>query len=107
MECSGLEITMTITLTFPPETERGLRERAAASGQTVEGFIRDLVEREVVARGGDQTAPVRRGWSAAGEMLEPVRREFEESGMSEEELTQFLTGVRDEVRREKRARKAP
>ena len=39
---------MTITLSFPPETARGLHERAAASGLTVEGFIRDLVEREVV-----------------------------------------------------------
>ena len=50
---------MTITLNFPPETERELHERAAANGQTVEGFIRDLVEREVVATGGNHTAPCR------------------------------------------------
>jgi hypothetical protein len=98
---------MTITLFFPPETERGLRELAAASGQTVEGFVRDLVEREVVAAGaGDHAVRPQRGSGPAAEALEPLRREFEESGMSEEELTQFLTGVRDEVRREKRARKA-
>jgi hypothetical protein len=36
------------------------------------------------------------------EILGPVRREFEESGMSEEELAHFLTEVRDEVRRGKR-----
>jgi len=41
------------------------------------------------------------------EILEPVRREFEESGMTEEELTRFLSQVRDEVRQEKRARKDP
>ncbi len=41
------------------------------------------------------------------EILAPVRREFEESGMTEEELTSFLTQVRDEVRQEKRARKDP
>ena len=41
------------------------------------------------------------------EILEPVRREFEESGMTEEELTGFLTQVRDEVRQEKRAREDP
>jgi hypothetical protein len=40
------------------------------------------------------------------EILAPLRREFDESGMSEEELVGFLTEVRDEVRREKRARKA-
>jgi transcriptional regulator NrdR family protein len=34
-------------------------------------------------------------------LLEALRREFEESGMSEEELTRFLTEVRDEVRRGK------
>ena len=38
------------------------------------------------------------------EILESVRREFDESGMSEEELVRFLTGVRDDVRREKAAR---
>ena len=36
---------MTITLDFPLETERELRERAIANEQTVEVFIRELVER--------------------------------------------------------------
>jgi hypothetical protein len=36
------------------------------------------------------------------EVLAPVREEFERSGMTEDELTQFLTEVRDEVRRDKR-----
>ena len=39
------------------------------------------------------------------EILEPVRREFEEIGMTDEGLVQFLTEVRDEVRKEKRLRK--
>jgi DNA-binding transcriptional regulator YhcF (GntR family) len=98
---------MTITLSFPPETERGLRELAAASGQTVEVFVRDLVERRVVAAAAaDHAAPAQRRSSHAEEVLEPLRREFEENGMSEEELTRFLTEVRDEVRQEKRAGKA-
>jgi hypothetical protein len=41
------------------------------------------------------------------EILEPVRREFAESGMTEEELTSFLTQIRDEVRQDKRARENP
>ena len=98
---------MTITLSFPPETERDIHERAAASGLTVEGFIRDLVEREVVIPRGDRTARAQRSSGPAEDDIEPLRREFEESGMSEEDLTQFLTQVRDEVRREKRAISSP
>ncbi len=99
---------MTITLSFPPETERGLRERAAASGRTVEDFVRDLVEREVVAAAAaDHAAPVQRRSSPVEEILAPLRREFEESGMSEEELAGFLTEVRDEARNEGRARRMP
>jgi hypothetical protein len=41
------------------------------------------------------------------ELLEPVHREFEDSGMSEDELVWFLTDVRDEVRKARRARKRP
>ena len=35
------------------------------------------------------------------ELLKPVRREFDQSEMSEEDLVRFLTGLRDAVRREK------
>jgi hypothetical protein len=37
----------------------------------------------------------------ADEILAPLRREFEASGMTEEGLTHFLTEARDEVRRGK------
>jgi hypothetical protein len=80
----------------------------AASGQTVEGLVRDLVEREVVAAAArDRAAPVQSSSRPVEEILAPVRREFEESGMSDEELAGFLTEVRDEVRREKRAPQVP
>jgi hypothetical protein len=98
---------MAITLDFPPETERELRERAIANGQTVEGFIRELVEQEFVKAGGAHTAPMPRPSNHLDEIREPVRREFEESGMTDEGLVQFLTEVRDEVRKEKRLRKTP
>jgi plasmid stability protein len=98
---------MTITLNFPPETERELRERATANGQTVEGFIRELVEREVVTTDGAHTVPLPQRSKPLDEILEPVRREFEESGMTDEGLVGFLTEVRDEVRKEKRLRKTP
>jgi plasmid stability protein len=98
---------MTITLDLPPETERKLHERAAAHGQTVEVFIRQVLEREVVETGGTRVATVPERSKPVDEILEPVRREFEESGMTEEELVRFLTEVRDEVRKERRIRKTP
>ena len=91
---------MTITLNLTPEIERTLHERAAANGQTVEVFLRELVEREVVTSGGPHTAPEPRRSKPLDEVLEPVRREFEESGMTEDELVRFLTEVRDEIREE-------
>jgi hypothetical protein len=98
---------MTITLNFPPETERQVHERALARGQTVEGFIRDLVEREVVASGEMRAISSPQRIDPLDEILEPVRREFDDSGMSEAELVGFLTEVRDIVRKEKGPRKAP
>jgi hypothetical protein len=103
---------MTVILQFAPETEKKLSERAAASGQSVEGYIRQLVEREVLDGTGTEAmlpspaAPVPPPLGASvDEVLAPVREEFARSGMTEDELTAFLTEVRDQVRKEKRARK--
>jgi hypothetical protein len=101
---SGPEIAVTITLSLAPDTERKLHEQAAANGQTVEGFISGLLE-EVVDDDGTRSAMLPQRSRPIDEVLAPVRREFEESGMTEEELTIFLTQLRDEVRQEKRARK--
>jgi hypothetical protein len=38
---------MTFSLTFPPETEARLRQRAAATGQTVEAYVQRLVEQAI------------------------------------------------------------
>jgi hypothetical protein len=89
---------MTITLNLTPEIERTLHERAAANGQTVEVFLRELVEREIAQSGGAHPAPPPRPSKTLDEVLEPVHREFKESGMAEDELVRFLTEVRDEVR---------
>jgi hypothetical protein len=57
------------------------------------------------ATGETHTAPVSRRSKSLDEILDSVRREFEESGMTEDELVRFLTEVRDEVRKERRVRK--
>src|SRR5262245_22578499 len=40
---------MTITISFSQDVEAKLRERARAHGQTVDAYVRQLVEREVAA----------------------------------------------------------
>ena len=40
---------MTLTLSFPPETEARLRERAAASGKDVETIVREAVDQTLAA----------------------------------------------------------
>ena len=47
---------MTLTLSFPPEVEACLGERAAAAGQDVESFVREAVE-EKLATAATATGP--------------------------------------------------
>ena len=46
---------MSVTLNLPPETERRLRERAARSGQTLEGYLEHLAG-QAAAGAGDGVA---------------------------------------------------
>jgi hypothetical protein len=96
---------MSITISLPPEAEEKLRRRAVEVGIAPDALARQIIEKAL--NGGEPAPPPVRPESALEEMLAPVREEFERSGMTEEELTQFLTAVRAEVRREKRAGKVP
>lgn len=80
---------MDITISLSPEQEKTLVERASASGEDVAGYIYRLIERHV------------RGPAALAAMLEPVRREFAESGMSEDELDALVEESREEIGHEK------
>ncbi len=79
---------MTVTLSLPPEMEKKLQERAAACGNDVAGFVHRLIERELTSQ-------------AVNDALAPFRKQVEESGITDEELTKFFEEVRDEVWREK------
>ena len=100
---------MTLTIDLSAETQQKLETLAAVRGQDVPGFVHELIER--VAQAAEHMEKEKRASHIAGlgnalnEVLRPVREEFETSGMTEEELTHFLTDLRDEVRREKRSRK--
>jgi hypothetical protein len=97
---------MSITIRLPPETEEKLRQRAAEVGQTVDGYVRQIVERDVLGGNGGHSggfhslpAPL-----PSDEALAPFRKEFAESGMTDDELLKFFEEVREEVYQEKQGR---
>ncbi len=101
---------MTVILSLPPETEQKLRERAAQAGQSVERYVHQLVERDVLSTNGGESAPPASDQPAASgrcldQVLAPIREEFERSGMTDEELAELVEEVREEIWQEKQARK--
>jgi hypothetical protein len=44
--------------------------------------------------------------TALDQVLAPFRKEVEESGMTDDQLQEFFTDVRDEVRSEKKSRRS-
>jgi len=95
---------MSITITLPVETEEKLRKQAAASGMAVDALACDLLKE--ILDGGEHETPSRERGAALDKVLAPFRKEVQESAMTDEALKQFFTEVRDEVRSEKRAKRA-
>ncbi|HUY34809.1 MAG TPA: hypothetical protein VMV69_18835 [Pirellulales bacterium] len=88
---------MTLTIALPPETENKLRACAAASGQDITSYALQAIEEKLQAR---SSVPI-------DEILTPLRQEFRESGMPDEQLHDLLAQARDEVRRKKRGLQSP
>jgi hypothetical protein len=87
---------MTITINLRPEQERRLAERAARAGQDVAAYVHHLIDRDIDEESLDA-------------ILAPVRRNFEESGMTDDDLAALVEEVREDIWREKHGRpsKAP
>jgi hypothetical protein len=87
---------MTITIDLRPEQEKRLAERAARAGQDVAAYVHHLIDRDIDAESLDV-------------ILAPVRRNFEESGMTDDDLADLVEGVREDIWREQHGRpsKAP
>jgi plasmid stability protein len=103
---------MTLSLSLAPETEQKLRQRAAEAGQSVERYIEQLVQRDVLGTNGEQSPTPASSPPVAvpsgrtlEELLTPIREEFERSGMTEEELAGLVEDIREEIWQEKQARK--
>ena len=71
---------MTITIDLSPEQERRLAERAARAGQDVTGYVHHLIDRDIDAESLDA-------------ILAPVRRDFEQSGMTDDDLAALVEEV--------------
>ena len=77
-----------ITISLPSEVETALLEKASANGKNIQNYIEDLLRKQALRPTLD-------------ELLAPVRRDFEESGMGEEDLNDFFDDLRDKVWQEK------
>ena len=84
---------MVLSLSISAGAEAKLKAKAAAAGVDVETFASRTLERFANRPSLD-------------EMLKPLREEFDRSGMSEKELTDFLEEVKHEARAEQHTRRA-
>ncbi len=80
---------MEITITLSAEQEKTLQDRAAASGEAVADYLHRVIDRHIKAP------------SLLADWLAPIRQEFAESGMSEDDLDSLVEEARDEVWRER------
>ncbi len=78
---------MDITIHLSSAAEAKLKERAAATGQPPDAVASRIVEEAV-------TTPT------LDEVLAPVREDFARSGMTDDELGDFLEDVKHKMRRE-------
>jgi hypothetical protein len=81
-----------MSILLKPETETLLINRAAAKGCNVDDYVKKLVE--------EDSNKLR----TLDEIFAPVRKEFDESGMTEDEFDELIYQSRREVYAEKKAR---
>jgi uncharacterized protein (UPF0332 family) len=81
---------MSVVLELEPEVEETLKKRAAARGSDFEVYLQCLLKEQANSRSYE-------------EVMAPVWNEFEQSGMSEDELDDFMNEIREEVWQGKKA----
>ena len=73
-----------------PDTVHAIAEAAKRQGTTLEAAALELLETAVLAQRPFE------------EIVEPIAKSFDESGMTEEELDELITKTRDTVREARR-----
>lgn len=79
---------MRITIHIRPDQETRLAERAAHAGEDVASYVHRLIDRDIDLTRLDA-------------ILAPVRRQFDEGAMTDEELAALVEEVREDIWREK------
>ncbi len=76
-----------LTIDITPDVKTALEQKA--KGKDIKQYVQNLVQKQALRPPLD-------------EALAPVRREFAESGMSEDELDEFMNSVREKVNQDRR-----
>lgn len=71
-----------VTIDLTPDVKAALEQKA--KGQSIKHYVQNLVRKQALRPNLD-------------EILAPVRREFAEPGMSEDELDDFMNSVREKA----------
>lgn len=91
---------MTITIDLPPDVEASVKTQAAKEGLPLEDYVTSLVQEGTQRRDRIDLLAEK----SFDEILAPIRRNFEDSGMSDEELDGLFTNARKEASRAKKER---
>ncbi len=81
---------MSVVLELEPEVEETLKKRAAARGSDFEVYLQSILKEQANSQSYE-------------EVMAPVWDEFEQSGMTEDELDDFMNEIREEVWQGKKA----
>lgn len=91
---------MTITIDLPPDVEASVKKQAANDGLPLEDYVTSLVQEGTQRRYRIDLLAEK----PFDEILAPVRRNFEDSGMSDKELEGLFTRARKEASRARKER---
>lgn len=83
--------TMTLTIHVPKNIGAVLEEKAKNQGKDVSSYVEELIEKDIDRR------------KTLDEILAPIRKNFTESGMTEEDLDAFIESERQTMWEEKNA----
>ncbi len=85
--------TMTLTIQVPKNIGSVLEEKARNQGKDVAEYVENLIEKDIDRR------------KTLDEILAPLRKDFAESGMTEDELDKLIESERQAMWEEKNGRR--
>lgn len=88
---------MTVVLELEPEIEEKIKMQASKDGVKVEVYVQSIVKEATNKREKIEKLAEK----SFDEILAPIQKGFEESGMSEDEIMQMFEEAREEVWQEK------